>query len=155
MNKTLEELKAEDLRKTNEVAVKPVTDYFKQKALDDHKLLSVVTGENGETVAVAELIKWSPYSGRGKYFFFHFKEHDNVPWRITVDWLDTAVAEPEKYLADRAADDTELAGIIKASDRWGLAAWMDEQTEKPYFDIDNVDFKAAQKALVAQEGVAV
>lgn len=163
----MKQIMAKDIKE--DVSSKVVTDYFKQSGvISSYKLLAVIPDET-ETdtlIAVAEDTKWSPYSERSKYSYMYFHGEETSPWKIEVTPIDDTVMtadETVRYLSEMAVktagletDDTDsnfvkLSDAIARKDRLVIEKWIDQDPNKPYINMADIDLDELKAALLKKE----
>ena len=161
----MKQIMAKDIKE--DVSSKVVTDYFKQSGVSSYKLLAVIPDETEADIliAVAEDTKWSPYSERSKYSYMSFRKGETSPWKIEVTPIDDTVMSADEavtYLSDMAvktagvktdADSNfvDLSDAIARKDLLIIEKWIDQDPNKPYINMADVDLDELKDALFKKE----
>lgn len=164
---TMKQIIAKDVKE--DVSSKVVTDYFKQSGvISSYKLLAVIPDETeaDTLIALAEDTKWSPYSERSKYSYMYFRKGETSPWKIEVTPIDDTVMtadEAVRYLSEMAVktagletDDADsnfvnLSDAIARKDLLVIEKWIDQDPNKPYINMADIDLDELKAALLKKE----
>lgn len=122
---------------------KPVRDYYKKDCMKQFKLLYVIKSPDKKwsLISVAEDLKWSPYSERGRLVIGYFREGEGFPRIMDVSDIDYNEPAAEAELVDMAVEDDEFAQMIKDGSYYRAEDYLANLDEVPYIILSRHDLK--------------